>query len=295
MNLRPLCFLTLLALVSGLASASPKKILAIADSGNDRVFAFDPYDGHFLNQILIFDLKAFGGAGANYTAKEVLLSPKGTYFVSDQAQGAVLEFDKNGNYLSTVCGPAQGLSNIRGIAIRRNKLYVTVADGVWANTVQAFDLTTGAQSTFLSGNMDSPWDVLFMPNKVLVSNSGASDDITRFALTGAPSGTFHNGLIQFTQQMALEPNGRVLACGFSGGSNSGVYEFDTNGIQTGFWAPASGARGAYRLGNGNIIYTHGIFVAIIDTTTGISTDLFLGGSWQYVSLIDGLQTVDPHP
>jgi len=106
---------------------------------------------------------------------------------------------------------------------------------------------------------------------MLVSSSAANDDIHRFTLAGASLGTFHNSTsLNFVQQMAYATNGDVLAAGFS--SNNVVQLEITTGVVVGSFA-ASGARGVFQLGNGNILWSNSAGVHVFDVITSTSAQV----------------------
>lgn len=253
------------------------QFLVIPNSTDDNVWSFDAFDGSLISNNFIPD------DGRLSTPKNAILSNRGTIFVADQLTDAVFEYSFDGTYLSTVADNAtNGVDNARGIAVRGNTLYVTIASGTLANTVQAIDLTDGTQSTFISG--PDPFDIHFRDNDVLVSDIDF-DDVLSYDFSGNLIGTVvdgNDGFMDFPQQVNDSTGGNFLVAGFS--PPSGVYEFDTDGLQVAY-LDASGARGVYKLGNGNILFTTGSGVFSWNQNDGLVETIVDGGSFQYIELV----------
>jgi len=262
--------------------------LMVVDSLSDRVVLVNEFDGSIINTSFITDSTRFS------TIVNAVSSGSNTVFISDQVANAVFEYSTSGAYLRTVVSStANGLSNIRGIAVRNDRLYVTVASGIYANTVQSFRLDGSDQQTFISAKLDSPYDVYFRGSDVLVSNSG-SDDIERFDLNGNYLNTLVSstgtGGVNFPQQIHERANGNLLVGGFS--VSAGIYEYLSNGTQVNYYN-LPGPRAAYELGNGKYLYSAGTRLAVFDPVTLVSTDIInnLNSSFRY---IEKLQAV-PEP
>lgn len=178
--------------------------------------------------------------------------------------------------------------------MRNGRLYVTVGGGTYNNTVQSFKLDGTDRQTFIGSNLDSPWDVYFRGNDVLVTNSG-SDDIERFDL----SGNFLNTLvssdgvtgIDFPQQINERNNGNLLVGGFS--PPAGIYEYSANGAQLNYYN-LPGPRAVYELGNGKYLYSAGTRLAVFDPVTLTSTDVLFNATSFSFRYIEKLQAV-PEP
>jgi hypothetical protein len=234
--------------------------LLIPDSLRDRVLRVSAVDGTVIDENFIVD-------AALSTPINVIGSGRGTLLMSDQILDEVREYSFTGQFLRTVISGGR-LDNIRGIAVHNQRLYVTVASGSFANTVQSFDLNGDDQQTFIGSDLNSPWDVYFRNDDILVSNSG-SDRIERFDLSGNYLSPFSNTTMTFPQQMNRTNFDGLLVGNF----NDFIYHFDADGqlLETlGF----GGVRGAYELENGNIIYTAGTRLAIYNRATGQSSDIF---------------------
>jgi len=248
--------------------------LMMPDSTNNRVVLFDPFDGSVVNP----NYFALGG-GTPIHAMQV----GNEIWVSEQVGDKVSRFDLFGNPLGAISG---GLDNIRGMGFINNTVYVTnagTANGAPGNAVVMFDTTGNNLGYFTTtGYAPSPFGVLEHMGAMLVSSSSGNDDIHRFSLAGNPLGTFHNSTsLNFVEQMNYAKDGNVLAAGFS--SNNVVrLDVNTGAILASF--TASGARGVYQLGNGNIMWTSGSGAYVYDVGTGQSTLVYSGGG-RYVDYL----------
>lgn len=261
-----------------LSATAHAQVLLIPDSGTDRIWSFSPIDGSLINNAFITN------DGHFQLPFNAIDSGRGTIFISDQNADAVFEYGYNGSFIQTIVDSTDGIDNIRGIAVNGNKLFVTLGAGAFNNTIQSFDLNGGSQSTFISTNLSSPFDIYFRQNDVLVSNS-SSNLIQRFDFNGVFLGTWHSGAIRFPEQMQERANLNVLAAGFS--TPSGVYEYNAAGVQQGVFATGLGQRGVYPLANGNYLFTGGTRVAVVNPTNGVVTDVvnLAGSAFRYIELV----------
>lgn len=276
---------TLLTLVAlSLVAASQAQYLLIPNSGRDQVWQVSAFDGSIISQNFIQDTTLS-------TPTHAIASGRGTIFVSDQILDSVREYDMNGNYLGDVVGPAQGLDNIRGIAVRNGELYVTVASGALTNTIQKFNLTTNQQSTWatLPSGSSSPWYIHFRANDVLVSESGG-DDIVRYDFNGNFLSRFYNSSgindLNFPMQIAETTTGHIFVAGFS--LPTALYRFHSSGSMTGVFPVNTGLRGVYELGNGKILWTGGTRFGTYDPATNQFTDIvndLPSGSFRFISYV----------
>lgn len=252
-----------LFVVAFLGSASnAHSALMIVESVGNRVMLASSFDGSIINANFIVD-------NSLQTPHSAIDSGRGSIFISDQLLSEVREYSYSGVFLQTVVTSSQ-INNSRGIAVRDNALYVTVAGGANPNTVQRFDLTTGAQSTFISTNLGSPWDVAFRANDVLVSD-GTANIIRQYDLSGNFLGNFASGYSS-PRQISLDAEGNVLVARNTSGG--GISRFTSDGVFLGGVGQFASV-GAFRLENGNYIYGGGVNLY---TTTGVGADtLVLGG------------------
>jgi len=144
-----------------------------------------------------------------------------------------------------------------------------------------FNVNGASLGSFPAGD---PRDVLDFNGELLVS-AGGSDDIDRFSYTGAFLGYFVNsngaGAINLPAQLARNSAGHVLAAGIA--NPSGLYEYDSAGVQLNYWPAGFSARGVAELDNGDLLYTDFIGVHTFNIASGISTDVITGIGVQYIS------------
>lgn len=288
MLLRPI-FLALLSisllLCNQVVSVQAQSFLMMPDSTNNRVVLFNPFNGSVLNANY-FSLAAGTPVHAMQVGSEI--------WVSEQLGDRVSRWDLTGNSLGAI-GPTfsgGGFDNIRGMGMINNTVYVTNAgsnNGAPGNAVLSFDTAGNFQNSFVTtGLAPSPFGILSHQGGMLVSSSSANDDIHRFSLAGASLGTFHNTTsLNFAEQMFTASNGNILVAGFS---SNNVVRLDaaTGALISQF--TASGPRGVWELGNGNILWTNGSGAHIYDGVS--STQVYTGGG-RYLDLLQVSSVPEP--
>ena len=234
-------------------------LILIPDSTPKRVMAFDPQTGDLVDANFIP-----GHPDQLSTPIHLVMNAEETSFLmTDQVRDLVLQFSFDGVY-EGIFAPAGGvnnaiLDNIRGMFVRDNGNYlVTVASGANAHAIAEFDSQGQYLGNFIAngaGGLNGPWSIVYRPdfNDYLVATSG-SNAIHRYDVNGQSLGMFVAS-INFPEQMQLLPNGNVLVATFS--TPSGVYEYNSQGVQVGFSGAVTGLRGVYELPNGNILVTNG--------------------------------------
>jgi hypothetical protein len=248
------------------AEVSAQNVLIMPDSTNNRLVAFNPVNGAVLNSNM-FALAGGTPVHAIQVGNEI--------WVSEQVGDRVSRWSFDGAFL----GAMTGLDNVRGMALVGNTVYVTNAgtgNGAPGNAVVMYSTAGSLIGNFNANALaPSPFAVLAHQGGLLVSSSSANDDIHRFTLLGTSIGTFHNSAaLNFVEQLAFASNGTILAAGFS--SNNIAFLDPNNGnILNSF--TASGARGVFQLGNGNILWTSGAGTFVHDMTTNTSTLVYSGG------------------
>jgi hypothetical protein len=245
-------------------------VLLVPDTGIDGVSAFDPETGELLDREFLLYPQDLGT-----TTHIILNAEQDGFLVSSQTQNVVYAFGLDGEFQG-VFAPIGGantsiMGNIRGMAISpTGTLLVTSATG---NKVVEFDSETGERlGDFIpsgSGGLTSPWYVLFRDDDVLVASSSGS--IYRYDHSGVPLSVW-NEEINFPQQMYQQANGNILAAAFS--SPAGVWDIDPNGVLVARYTGVASNRGAYPLGNGNVLTTNSGGVHEIDRGTSlVATEL----------------------
>lgn len=260
-------------------SASAGGLLLIPDSGLDKVWAFDPFDGSVVNNNFIPD------DGRMDLPLTPLDSGHGTILLSDQNADAVFEYGYDGSYIRTIAdGPTNGLDNVRGIAVYNDQIYVCVDSGTTPDSIQRFDMDGSGQTTWATG-IGSGWFIKFRGSDALVSDSG-DDNIERFDLDGNPLTPFHDsdGVvgIDFPQQLCERDNGNILAAGFS--VPAGIYQYDSLGNELNYYDIDLAIRGLWELENGKFLFTGGTRVGTYDPVSGEVVDIVndLSSSFRHI-------------
>ncbi|MBY6204285.1 hypothetical protein [Halomonas denitrificans] len=253
-------------------------VLLVPESTNDRVMAFDPFDG------TLIDADFIPADPTNLsTPIEVLLNDaQDTFLVSDQLEDGVFAYDLTGAPLG-LFAPAGGidnsiLDNVRGMEIdpANGNLLVSTASGANADAIAEFDPagnSIGNRVAPAAGGMDSPFDVL-IEGSTIFAPSITSDAIHEFDLAGSYLGDFAP-VDTFPEQMAPRAGGGYFVANFSGGQE-GIIEFDAAGTVLNVLDDPTlgGYRGVYELGNGNLLVTNGGGVHEMDRTgTLVETEI----------------------
>ncbi|MEX1312387.1 MAG: hypothetical protein AB1Z65_18350 [Candidatus Sulfomarinibacteraceae bacterium] len=265
-------------------------ILLVPESTNDRVMAFDPTTGDLVDP----DFIAADPTNLS-TPIHAVLSADGTLvLVSDQIEDVVQSYDVGTGAYVGVFAPAGGantaiLDNIRGIAVRQSDghLLVSVGSGTNADAIAEFDTTGNYVGNFIAngaGGLASPFDVAAFGADWLVAGIN-SDMIHRYDASGAAQPNFAP-VNNFPEQVFVTGGGNVLVGNFSG-TQEGVVEFDSTGALVGVYNPAAigGNRGAYELGNGNILTTNGGGVHEIDRSGNLLSTKISGVSARFIEFV----------
>jgi len=258
--------LILLSALSIVPFAHAQQYLMMPDSTNNRIALFDPFNGSLVNSSY-FALAGGTPIHAMQVGSEV--------WVSEQVGDRVSRWSLTGTSLGAITG---GLDNIRGMEQVGSTVYVTnsgTANSAPGAALVMYDMAGNPLGNFATALAPSPFGALSHQGALLVSSSSANDDIHRYGLAGADLGTFHNSAsVAFMEEMDHATNGDVLCGAFS---TNVVARFDptTGALISTF--PASGARGVWQLGNGNIMWTSGTGVFVFDVTAQQSTQVYAGG------------------
>lgn len=239
-------------------------LLLIPESSNDRVMAFDPITGDLIDPDFIpsdpINLSTPISAIPSFDGTSIL--------VSDQTNDQIVEYDMDGNFVRILAGGNTNiLDNIRGIAITpAGTLVATVGSGLSAGSLQEFDENGNHLGAFIaagSGGLESPFDILFRATDNLVGGI-TSDTVHRYDNGGTYLDDF-TAINTFPEQISQTASGNILIGNFDG-TEEGVVEYTAAGSKVGVYAPGSlsGYRGAWELGNGNILTTTGAGVHEID-------------------------------
>lgn len=286
----------LVALTAGLAHAVPGNDddcgLLIVDSSQDRVVLLDSFDGSVLNANWI-DIAA-AAAADNYTGSTTPIEAivvGSEIWVSDQLADRIWRFDTTTqSYLGSIGAGTGDLNNIRGMHKFGDTVYVSMGSDSdnFGRGIITIDAMSGAVTGQFNGREPtdtSYFDVNFYNGNLLVSNiDGGNDGLEIYSIDGSYLGNFvsSDGVtgIDFPQQINRTEDGNLLVGGFS--PDSGVYMYDMFGNDMGVVAGAGfGTRAGYELGNGEIIWTNGSFIAS-DTRTILDD-----GSFRFITKVQG--------
>lgn len=213
-------------------------------------------------------------------------------WISDQTANVIYVYNLDGSYSSTI--PASiGLSNIRGLNIVNNEVWVTNAGGTNGATINSIRrLSFTGTSIGVFNTLGSPFDVLDNGSGTAYITSFNSEGIQTMNYAGTVTGNFVNsGVFTGIQQITKLQNGNYAIAVFSNnsssGNNAGVYHLSaTDGTILNSYL-VGGVRGVAQLNNGNYIYSNGSGLFSLNPTTGTSTSI-LTGSYQYIKSFDSL-------
>ena len=271
------CAVLIAAALGAGTTALGQSYLMVPDSTSDVINLFDPFDGSLV-QAGFIDIGSLDNTSS--TPKDAI-QVGSEIWVSDQLRDTVYRFDLDGALSSSIFG---GMDNIRGMAYANGTVYVTNAgtnNDAPGDAIVTY-LADGTPTGFFS--VPDPFDVLDTGDGLYIDDID-NDNIDLYSYAGAFVSNFvdSDGIdgIDFPQQMNFNSAGNVLAGGFS--SPSGVYEYAPDGSLVNYY-DLSGVRGVYELGNGNIMFTNGDGVNILDPNTGGVTTV-LEGSGQYINLL----------
>lgn len=253
--------------------AGAQTYLMMPDSTNNRLVLFDTFNGSVVNS------NAFSLAGGTpLHAMQV----NDEIWVSEQIGDRVSRWSFGGSSLGAITG---ALDNIRGMEQIGGTVFVTnsgTANGAPGAALRMFDTLGNSLGFFATPGSTGPFGALDFGGDLLVSSSNANDDVHRYTTAGVSLGTFHNSAsLNFAEQMNYNAAGNILVAGFS---SNNVVTLDGTGAIVGSFA-ASGARGVYQLGNGNILWSNGSGAHIFDVTTGGSAQIYSGGGRYFDVLV----------
>ena len=267
----------------GLGASASAQSLMVVESTNDNVMLFDAFDGSLTSTNFI-DLTV---AGASTPIEALQVGSE--IWVTDQVADKLMRFSLDGTtYLGDVTGT---FDNIRGFEVANGQVFVSnsgTGNGAPGDAVVVLDTAGNITGSFVAGD---PFDVLDYNGQLMVANI-AGEDLDLHQYDGTFVLKFHDsdGVtgIDFPEQVSLGVGGNVLAAGFS--TPSGIYEYDSTGAQVNYYDTGAiggntGLRGVWPLGNGNILYTNGSGVHILDPVGMTSTTIVAGVSGRFISQI----------
>ncbi|MGD1320150.1 T9SS type A sorting domain-containing protein [Chryseobacterium sp. 2R14A] len=213
------------------------------------------------------------------------------WITNQGAFGEIYIYNLDGTYSSTIPS-STGLSNIRGLNVVNNEVWVTVGggNGLPANTIKRFDF---------AGNPLGNHPTLLLPFDVRDSGAGSAfigsffnEGIQIMSYNGVITGNLvGSGVLNGIQQISKIQNGNLLVAvtsnSVNSGNNAGIYIISPiNGAIITKWN-ALIASGVIQSDNGNYIYTSGSTIRSLDTVTGTSSTIISGGNYQYLTRVNG--------
>jgi hypothetical protein len=188
---------------------------------------------------------------------------------------------------------ALNLINLRGMEVVGNTVYLANAGAGFGKSIVTIDATTAAiTGSFAIASNNSPWDIKKVGNELFISNyetgSNSTSRVDRYSLAGSFLGnviTTNNASsgLAGPQQITLKSNGNLLIGGFSGTTNTGIYEYTTSGTFVNFFAGGLGQRGAQELGDGNVLFTKGDGVFVYNVGDNIFSPSITGANSHYIN------------
>jgi len=234
-------------------------LMLVPDIDNNRVMAFDPFDGDLVDPNFI----PTDNVNLATPVAAILGPDRNSILVSDQGMHLVQRYDLDGNYLG-VFAPAGGLNpavmqSPGGMAYRvSGHLLVCVQAGANADAVAEFDTAGNYLGNFIAngaGGLSLPTDIAVLANGHTLVVSAGSSRIFEYDAAGAFVGDFavvDSNVSQINQAVS----GRFLV----GGGEflmRGILEFDAAGVLVNRRSPArlNGFVGVAELIGGGRLFT----------------------------------------
>lgn len=269
--------------LSGRNAAS--SFIMITESTSDRVSIFNAENGDLIDTAFIPSTRPQLGtpkvALKHYASSNVI--------ICDQITDVVQDFNLNGTYkgfYAPSTGPNTSIvDNMRGMRYRsNNNIVVSVGSGVNQNTIQQFDPSGNHIGTYITGNLNSPFDILIRANDVLVSNFSGTNRVSRYDSNGVFLNSFYTGSnFGISQQMyEVAANGNVAVSSFQ--TPSGLAILNSAGAFVKLLNGVTGNRGVHLLGNGNFLVTNSTGAHEIDSASGsLVRTIHLSPNFQYAT------------
>lgn len=263
-------------------SFSQKYFLTL-NSSSKKVIKLNTTDGSVISESHI-DL-----SNHNPGIIKAIVQVNNKIWISDQTNNAIYIYNLDGTYSKTIPASA-GLSNIRGLRIVNNEVWVTNAgnsNGATANSIVKLDFQGNVLGFYPT--LGSPFDVLDNGQGEAFVSSFNSDGIQKIKYDGTITGNLVNpDILSGIQQMNKTTDGNlvvgVFSANTSSGNNPGLYLISSaNGNIIKKWD--SSVRGAIQSEDGNYLFTTGAGLYRMNAQTNIQTQITTG-NLQYLTLID---------
>jgi len=246
-----------------------RALLMVPDSAAQRVPLFDEADGTLVDKCFI------DGEKDGFERPINAVAVNSEVWISDQNADAVWRYTKHGVFLGvldevvdaeTGLKKTNGLESPKGMEFVDGYLYVA---GPYK--VVVFN-EAGVNVGFFETKKTQ--DVLAIHRELYISvNENNEDAVSVYTMDG-PNSVFvrhiaeSNGVesFDFLQQLTRrQSTNTILGGGFS--DPAGIWEFALTGSNPiGNFRPGAKARSAYEVGNGNILWTAGYGVVVLDTS-----------------------------
>jgi hypothetical protein len=265
---------TLLVALPG--SGTP--VLLCPDSLRETVWAFDATTGAIVSENVVVDTQYLD------QPIQVVASPSGTMIVTDETAATVREFSARGVFIRELCGPAQGLTRTYGCCVKNGKIYVTEPfvttlsepGRIWRMNLDGSDFELFLQDPL----MRNPRGILPVPGGFMVADSGEAsiggedlEFVSDAGVVQSPPFFDSEGVsyFDFPQQIAPAIGGGFWVAGFT--APSGLWLVSVNGTVDNYYPTFTSARGVWPLGNGQLLYTGGTRVQMINPNGGDEVEI----------------------
>lgn len=261
-----------IALLSLLASPAAAHDLLVCEITTETVMRFSGQDGSLVDPVFI-DLRQGTGTAPDGPTEVVVVGEE--LWIVDISAGAIHVWSRDGE---TYLGEHQvGCGDPAGAAVAGGSVWVTNrGSGPHGEALKSVD----AQGVLLDVHpANDPWDVMDFDGTLLVGNTG-TDNIERYAYDGTFLGIFfagsQAGLVYPEQITRRASNGNLLVAGYQ---SQKVHEIDAAGNKVKNINPAiGGLRGAWELGNGNLLLSGSNGVYVWDVPSKTATAVVTGVS-----------------
>ncbi len=253
-------------------------LMLVPDVDNNRVMAFDPFDGDLVDPNFI----PTDNVNLATPIAAILGPDRSSILVSDQGMNLVQRYDLDGNYLG-VFAPAGGVNPVvlqqpGGITYRPNgNLLVCVQAGANADAVAEFNPAGNYVGNFIAngaGGLSTPTDIVVLANGNALVASAGSSRILEYDAAGTFVGDF--AVVDSNVSQVSQTLGGRFIVGGGEFSMRGILEFDATGVLANRRSPArlNGFVGVAELIGGGRLFT-----ATTRIVTGGADGRVVGGAF----------------